>query len=804
MGLFIQHTENYNGSPLPDIMKAIKTIMPGKAPSAKTAGNAAVGPRQLAAQQEETLTNAIAALSTVGRVAGGPEKQIGLFTQIADEGLRINTPSKAVQDQLAKQFEAMGSEAVQTFNESLITLPRSAQGKFVKRLLDEGPRILNREITDYTRALREWRASAMLFGPSTWMANIFSTMLNTAVRPLTALTAAGIDATRSTLTGAARTRFASDALAEVAGIVQGARDAIHFMKSDIQKLRGRQPVPQGAMQELFETGAVLRQGGFRESVFQGSDAAFLLSKGNKTRNFTGPIGGGVQVPFQILRISDNALYNMNFTGEMYRQAANELSRQGKAFSLSEVGKIVEGKALQSAALRKKAADFAEAELQRNFGEGFLRSDGSLPVPLKALQDDMIQKALLDSAPQDIKTAKQIAERTIFVARETGQLDKVLTKLDDFDDTIGGAISVALPFRRTPMNIIREGIRTSPLGFLGVADSPIARFVGTVPQTAEELTDAYAQATVGTLLYGGLTALAMYGVLEGNPTHFEQNRAVRTTMLADGRLPETVFVNVGGVKLSLPLSRLQPIGGLILGALRASETIQDEGLKTIRPDVLFGTQLEFIKALGFQDQVEGTADLLEAIVSDDPRLNFAERFGGSFVPAFVRQGRQALGIEQGRSEKATEANALTRFAQGFQSGAFNSGLPKLGLFGEPIRRTPVLGAAGVATIGRDPVVAELINVGSFHQAPDLLPELRDADAGVRNAFIRGKGQLQKQFVRRAIEALPNWQEIPPERRKRIIDQAFTRASAIANKRGKTALRAGATITPQLIISGKLGL
>jgi hypothetical protein len=787
-----------------NIFEAVKNAFPGKGPSAKTAGNAAVGPTQLVRQQDQVLNNAVAALSRVGRVNLGPEKQIGLFTGLADEGLHIIKPQKEVQEQLAKVIKSLGSEALQTFNESLITLPRSAQGKFVKRLLTDGAKVNNAGILDYTRAIREWRASAMLFGPSTWGANIVSTLLNTSIRPATALVAGGIDFARSSLLGTERTRFATDALADIAGIVQGARDAIHFIKSDVQRLRGNQPVPGSAMQELFETGSILRTGGFRESVFQGSDSAFLLSKGSKTRGLSAPVGGGIQVPFQILRISDNALFNMNFTGEMYRQAANQARRSGKPFDLKEIARIVEGKAQESAALRKRAADFAEAEMEKNFNEGFRRTDGSLPVPLKALQDDMIQKALLDTVPEDIANAKQIAEKTIFVARETGQLDKVLTKLDEFDNTVGGAISIALPFRRTPMNIIREGIRTSPLGFLA-ANETIGQLVGTAPRTAEELVDAYAQATVGTALYAGLTALAYYGVLEGNPEHFEQNRALRTTMLADGRLPETVFVNIGqGKKLSIPLSRMQPIGGLILGALRASETVKDEGLKTLRPDILFGTQVDFIKSLGFQDQVEGTADFMEAIVSDDPRLNFAERFGGSFVPAFIRQGRQAAGIDQGRSAKATEANALTRFAQGFQSGIFNSGLPKLGLFGEPIKRTPVLGAAGVATIGKDPVVTALIDSGSFHQAPDVFPELRESDAQQKHSFVRGKGQLQKQFVKRAIESIPNWNELPVERRKRIIDSAFTRASSVANKRGKNALRAGVTITPQVIISGKVGL
>ena len=643
----------------------------------------------------------------------------------------------------------------------------------------------------------------MLFGPSTWMANIFSTMLNSSIRPLTTLTASGLDAARVAAFGGERTRFATDAIAQIAGLMQGARDGLNFIKSDVQRLRGMTPPAQTDLQQLFETGTILRQGGFRESIMQGSDSAFLFAKGTKTGKVAGKVGTGIQVPFQILRLSDNAMFNMNFTGEMYRLAANEARKAGKDFDLKEIGRIVAGKGRESASLRSKAAAFAEDEMAKSFGEGYKATDGSLPIPLKALQDDMIQKALLDSVPQDIKTAKMIAEKSIFVAREAGQLDKFLTKVDEVDELLGGAISLAAPFRRTPADIIREGIRTSPLGFITTASETIGQLVGTVPKTTEELVEAYAQATVGTALYASFTALAYYGVIEGNPTHFEQNRAVRTTYLADGRLPETVFLKVPGGRVSIPLSRLQPIGGLILGALRASEVIKDEGLKTLRPDILFGTQMQFIKSLGLQDQVEGTSDLLEAIISDDPRINFAERFGGSFVPAFVRQGRQALGIEQGRSSGPGEANALTRFAQGFQSGAFNSGLPKLGLFGETIKRAPVAGAAGIAQVGNDPTIAGLIDAGSFHQAPDLLPELRDGSAQDKQSFVKGKGMLQRQFVEQAMK-IPNWQTLPQDRRKRIIDAAFTRASSIANTRGKNAIRAGASITPQLILTGKLGL
>ncbi len=781
-----------------DIGKALGAKFPGKGPSAKQAGNSAVGPTKLNAQQQEVSTNAIAALSRVGNVNVGPEKQIGLFTKLADEGLHIIKPSKAVQELLVKRLGSLGSNALQTFNESLITLPRNAQAKFVARFIEDGEKVLGASFLDYTRAVREWRASAMLFGPSTWAANFLSTGLNSALRPLIALTSSGIDATRSAITGSKRVRFAEDSISQFAGILSATRDAVNLFKHEISA--GKLAAPVGnPMQDLFKSGSVMRGTLARESALQGSDVTFLMSKNKRTRAFAGATGKGVQVPFQMLRISDNAMFNMNFTGEMYRLAAIELRKTGQDFSLAKVAMMVEGRAKQSAQMRKTAAAFAETELEKNFNEGFKASDGSMPVPIKALKEEMIQKAMLDNVPEDMKQAKLIAERTIFIARETGQLDKLLSAIDQ-NEVARLAFDIAVPFRRTPMNIVREGIRTSPLGFLIAGSETIGAIVGSTPKNAGELVDAYAQATVGTLLYSAMTAMALYGIIEGNPTHFEQNRAIRTTMLADGRLPETVFI----MGHSIPLSRLQPVGGLVLGALRSAEVIKDEGLKTLRPDILFGTQLTFIKSLGLQDQLEGTADLIEAVAGDDPRLNFSERFGGSFVPAFIRQGRQALGIEQGRSAKATEANALTRFAQGVRSGATNSGLSKLGLFGETIKRTPGLGAAGVATIGQDPVISALIDAGSFHQAPDVVPELRDSNASIQHAFIRGKGQLQKQFVQRAMETIPNFAQLPQERRKRIIDAAFTRGSALANKRAKNALRAGAVITPKLIISGKLGL
>ena len=119
-----------------DITKTLPDAFPAPAPSAAVAGNAQVGPRKLDAQRAEVHQNAIAALTTVSRVGGGPEKQLGLFSGLADEGLSMHLPSKEVRETLATQLEGLGASAVQAFNESLITLPRSAQGKFVKRFIE--------------------------------------------------------------------------------------------------------------------------------------------------------------------------------------------------------------------------------------------------------------------------------------------------------------------------------------------------------------------------------------------------------------------------------------------------------------------------------------------------------------------------------------------------------------------------------------------------------------------------------------------------------------------------------------------
>jgi hypothetical protein len=378
---------------------------------------------------------------------------------------------------------------------------------------------------------------------------------------------------------------------------------------------------------------------------------------------------------------------------------------------------------------------------------------------------------------------------------------MLDELETLDDTLGGLISIPLPFRRTPANIIREGIRTSPLGFLATGSQTVGGLVGTVPRTPEEMIDAYAQATVGTLGFLSLVGLATSGVIQGNPTHFENNRAKRTTYFANGQLPETMFVNVGGRTMSVPLTRLQPIGGLVIGAMRTAETMSNPEFEGIGPQLAFQAMADTVFALGFQDAVEGTSDFLAAAVSDDPVSTYAERFGGSFVPAIIRQSRQAAGLPQGRAEK--DQGPLTTFSQGFASGLANTGLPKLGLFGEPSTRPVGVGAFGIGEVGRDPVVQALIDAGSFHQAPDLIPELKEATAGQKHLFIRGKGQLQKKFVAQVVQR-PNFAGLPQDRQKRLIDAAFVRASELANRRGRNAARAGAVITPQLILSGKLGL
>jgi hypothetical protein len=253
------------------------------------------------------------------------------------------------------------------------------------------------------QAIRELRASAMLWRIGTNARNITTTAANIALQPEVTATAAVVDAIRAggrKALGlpAQRQIYLGEAMAQWKGIKAGLPEAM--------KKFGR------------EARAV------REIV----DPARMSAFGPK-------VGSVTTLPFKFLAWEDKLLFDRAFAGEAWRVAYRRARREGVKDPIQ--------RALLRQAMKKADEALKGVDLDID------------AVP--SIRREFVSRALREGGATEIDEALELAERAIFTAREGRKLDQVLSLTDAADQYLHGTVSLALPFRRTPANLLVTGV-----------------------------------------------------------------------------------------------------------------------------------------------------------------------------------------------------------------------------------------------------------------------------------------------------------------------------------------------------------
>lgn len=212
-------------------------------------------------------------------------------------------------------------------------------------------------------------------------------------------------------------------------------------------------------------------------------------------------------------------------------------------------------------------------------------------------------------------------------------------------------NIAIPFVRTPYNIIAQGMEMTPVGALGALD---AARKGDQGQTADRL----AKMTLGTALLAAGGALAANGMLSGGYPNDPQDRAA----LPPGWQPYSLMLpNEQGGHTYVELAKLGPLAiplamGAVLGVLGRTET-PDPGdvLKTLGRFVLD------------QTFVRGITDFAKAFTEPEKALERqTEAIATTFVPyaATLRQITRAMDLGDRDPKGAWQAiQSLTPWTAG---------------------------------------------------------------------------------------------------------------------------------------------
>ncbi len=256
--------------------------------------------------------------------------------------------------------------------------------------------------------------------------------------------------------------------------------------------------------------------------------------------------------------------------------------------------------------------------------------------------DLDAAAWLDAEVATFNNSNLVSEARSAVSRTLQ--GSTAGKVADF------AIDQAVPFVKTPTNVVARMLESSPAGF-GKNVYQIARAITKKSFTAEQqraFSQTFGRASAGS----ALLALGYIGYRDGWLTGLVENDLSRRARdLAAGRIP-------GAIKVGdtwLQLTGLAPIGPLLaIGATLARETEQEqEGSGTIPALEVAG------QAIGDQPLLIGSKQIAEALAKPGTvGEKFAGGYLGSLVPAAASDLAEAIDPTQ-REATGITGRALSR-------------------------------------------------------------------------------------------------------------------------------------------------
>ena len=274
-----------------------------------------------------------------------------------------------------------------------------------------------------------------------------------------------------------------------------------------------------------------------------------------------------------------------------------------------VGRVVR---LPSTALEAMDAFFHSVNYRMSLWADVTRQARTEGLKGTALQDRIAHLLSEPTAPL-IKQAADEAERLLF----RGDPGAFARWLGQGKNTVPG-LNFILPFVRTPANLLKFGVRNSPLGLL---DVPMwKRVAAGNPQGADEL----AQTLMGSMTAAGFGALIANGTIDitaGVP----QNSAERDRFYREGKVPFGVKIpGVGWVQYN----QIPVLAETLTAVAATTEGVRNGDDVT---DIATATAATIGQSLLDRSYLSGLSDFMEAV--SEPLRN-AERFGQRWVTGFV--------------------------------------------------------------------------------------------------------------------------------------------------------------------------
>lgn len=632
----------------------------------------------------------------------------------------------------------------------------------------------------------------LLLHHATYAFNYVGTLGFGALAPARAFASGAIDAVRGALTGGERTRLMGDAVAETTA----------WFESTFSSLPGFRRATR-TPKDLLDVAPRLRA--VREGV----------TLKNPFRGVEGKIGGLRRISqlaefiFNGLNAADRWMFNRAFESRIRTAAAREALRTGKP-----AADILEGWSREVKALSGEALEGAKSAAAKRFAEAMAAGKEAIedsPQVIKAEADEILNR-LVRARPDlaEVVQAQEFGDRLIFTAREGRGMDKLLDGMTQ-TTAIRNVLEPFLPFRRTVANIMRETVRTSPIG-LGtgfhkfferaaqresfeaalrdMADSgEIVELLAQYDrQSMGKLMDDLGQAAVGTGMALGTLALIAGGQIQFLPFDRKMPRAERLLREQAGLGTEALVVG----DWSVPANRVPPpFAAMIKAGQDVVNLADDDPNKAL---LAANWTTSFVGNMvddTFLQGLEGMTSTLR-----DPGtggLRFAGQLGGNVLPRFIQPSTFTDIRPAGE-----RSDPITSVGEAFFRGALGRvglGERQVGALGTERRRTDILGTGIRRRTGQDPIARELVDLGV---TPSMgLPRDITLNVSAQNDALQAKGQMQRQILS-SIMSNPHYLQWSPEARKRVVERAIRQTNRQANAIIKARAQRGMDINFQSLL------
>jgi murein DD-endopeptidase MepM/ murein hydrolase activator NlpD len=336
-----------------------------------------------------------------------------------------------------------------------------------------------------------------------------------------------------------------------------------------------------------------------------------------------------------------------------------------------------------------------------------------------------------------------------------------------DKGAAAALSMVMPFVRTPWNVAAQGAGLTPLGYMGAVRSAMRGERG-------EAVDRAGRATLGTGVLAAAYAAADNGFLTGGyPTDPAERSA-----LPDGWMPYSVRIpKSDGTSTYIRYSNIGPIGVPLALAATAADA-QRNGVPNEPGSVVGRFAGGFSKYMLDQSMLGGLNNFMDAATDPEHKgQNFAEGMVTQFAP-YASLGRQ---LDRALGTGPRDPHGLMDALEASYPGASSLVEPKLNALGQEVPETQTglgqyLSPFRYSQETDNPTLQALRDVGKvgIGAPPTTARGIRLEDEEQRQ-LQQGGGKYIQQFVDE-ITRDPAWKTYTPEEQRLILRRVIERARA----------------------------